>query len=154
MPNNVHTRTGWSLSKLCHTKRSMKASVIVCVNFHDHFVKPMLRIFNLTLYLKVWPHVHVPIKKVMLFHFFTPSYLAIHVQRQRIDLIYRPTLGTLLSGLFSLVDIGPKMAWVGSGLYQKFYGILLLPTSGSISQLVYSTGVPPYAYIYGSLTRK
>ena len=41
------------------------------------------------------------------------------------------------------MDIGPKMAYRGSGLNQKFYCILLLPTSGGISQLVYSP-LPPF----------
>ncbi len=45
--------------------------------------------------------------------------------------------------LTSLVDIGQKRAYGGSGLYQKFYCILLLPISGGILQLVYSTGAPP-----------
>ncbi len=37
---------------------------------------------------------------------------------------------------FSLVDIGPKWAYGQSGAYQKFYCILLLPTSGGILELV------------------
>ncbi len=36
----------------------------------------------------------------------------------------------------SLVDIDPKWAYSQSGIHQKFYCILLLPTSGGILQLV------------------
>ncbi len=67
--------------------------------------------------------------------------------RTGIRLLNFPGIGTVIGIKIypesCITDIGQIRAYCGSGLYQKFYCILLLPTSGGILQLVYSTGAPP-----------